>query len=252
MAKGKKPEGIEAGAFRPAIQNFGEFRATGIAPKSSAGFKGLSSAAQSGTVQVAPGFYSLDVRSNVPFVILKGPARQQKSLSWGETVAIPEGMAATIFNDSYHPGDIIIVGGQDWPTVPKRITVPVQFTVIDLNQTTWSIVPQWPVDVRRARQAFLMWNVVNTAKVVFTVTGNRKEGSHLTPSQVSGAGYTDVISRAASSLNYIPLGYGTIDTPLGNLLPHALLDTAIVGSFDVLKADVLIPSNVPMYYLLEY
>lgn len=239
------------GGFKPGIQNFARYFATGVQSKSDKGTAGTST----GSRQLAPGYYSLGVESNVPFVILKGPTRQQKSLSWGETIAIPEGFAATLFNDSYHPGDIVLKGGRDWPTVPRRITVPVPFDIVD-NGTSWLITPQHGVDVRRARQAFLVWGITNSVNVVVTVTGERKEGSHLTQS-TQGPTYTEQETQGVGMTSlYIPLGYGAqpfplLQTALG-VLPHALLDVATMGAFGVIKADVPVPENVPMYYVVEY
>jgi hypothetical protein len=252
----KKPRTLELpakkreadGAFKPAVKNFGYYFASGIQAQSDKPVTGQASS----VVMLAPGWYSLGVEGNVPFVLLTGPTRLQKTLSWGETIAIPEGFAATLFNNSYHPGDIVLKGGQDWPTVPRRITVPVDFTATDQG-TTWLINPQWPVDVRRARQAWLVWAVTITAGVIVIVSGRRVKGSHVTkgPGQVSG--YDTTVTMPAGSFAYLPLGDGQPPPPsLVNLLPHALLDTARPNAFSVLKADVAVPLAIPMYYVVEY
>ncbi len=243
------------GGYKPGIQNFGRYFATGVQSKSDKGVAG----AATGSLTLAPGYYSLGVEGNVPFVILKGPSRMQKALSWGETIAIPEGMAATLFNDSYHPGDIVLKGGRDWPTIPRRITVPVDFDVVNLSQTHWRLAPKWPVDTRRARQAFLMYEIGAppggiSAPVSVLIHGTRKEGSHFTQGgQVPG--YSHLLTVPIGPFSYIPLGYNFPDVLLLGtpaLLPHCLLDTAQVISFDVLKTDQPVPFDRPMYYVLEY
>lgn len=245
MVAGRKREA--EGGWRPAIQNFGVFFATGVAPQSD---KGLAGAATS-SLQLSPGYYSLGVEGNVPFVILKGPSRMQKPLSWGETIAIPEGMQATLFNASYHPGDIVLKGGQDWPVGPRRITVPVDFDAVS-GGVVWTITPKWPVDVRRARQAFLVWRVTVSAPVNVGISGDRVKGSHFTQSPKPG--YLETLVVPAGPFVYVPLGYGAAPPPIATvgLLPHALLDTALVLPFAVLKADVPAPLGVPMYYVVEY
>lgn len=223
-----------AGGFKPAIQNFGQFIATKVKAQSRAD-----------NLQLGPGYYSLSVLGNVPFVQLVGAGRQQKIFSWGEVVAIPEGQQVTVFNASFHGGDIVINGGQDVPSVPRRITVPVTPTITSVG-TSWQIdVP--PVDTRRARQVYWMYQGA-TGNVNATRIGKRVKGSHDTFAGATKSQWTDVIAIVNGA--YIPMGFLA---PGGLLDPRPMteLDTVEL-SVTVAKATLADPTIFPMYYTVEY
>lgn len=228
----QKPDPASRGGFKPAIQNFSEFVAAKVEPGKQA--KGLN---------LGPGYYTLSVRGNVPFVKLVGADRSQKTFSWGETIAIQEQKNVTVFNASYHTGDIIINGGQDWATVPGRVTVPVTPTFIDAGSNWNFAVPR--VDTRRARTVWLMMGPGIVSPTTVNRKGVRIIGSHDTGNQAVGAQWTDSFSANGS---YIPMGFLADNT----VRPMSNLDTVEVTSMLVLKSEVPDPTKLLAYYTLEY
>lgn len=230
----QKPDPMARGGFKPAIQNFSEFIAAKVKPGESA--KGLN---------LGPGFYSLSVRGNVPFIKLKGSDRSQKTLGFGETVAVQEGKNVTVFNASYHTGDIVINGGQDWPTVPGRITVPVTLT-FELEGTAYNISAP-PVDARRARSVWFSSSIPATNVTVIR-KGVRIIGSHDTGNQGVGSQWVDATPVVFANATYIPMGFraDTTTRPMTNL------DTVELVSMVVPAADVPDTTAVLAYYTVEY
>lgn len=230
----QKLDPMARGGFKPAIQNFSEFVAAKVKPGEAA--KGMN---------LGPGFYSLSVRGNVPFIKLKGSDRSQKTLGFGETVAVQEGKNVTVFNASYHTGDIIINGGQDWPTVPGRITVPVTLTFTP-NGTTF-VVSAPPVDARRARSVWFS-SSIPTQNVQVIRKGVRIIGSHDTGNQGIGSQWVDAAAVGFANATYVPMGFRADTTTR----PMANLDTVELVSMVVPAADVPDPTAVLAYYTLEY
>jgi hypothetical protein len=223
-----------AGGHKPGIQNFGEFIAAKVAPNT-----------QARNLMLGPGFYSLSVRGNVPFVLLKGASRQQKVFGFGETIAIQEGKTVTVWNASYHTGDIFINGGQDWPTIPARITVPVPLTFVP--DGTDFIVSAPPVDTRRARSVWFMSDIT-TSPVSVIRRGKRIQGSHDTGNQGVSSQWVDATAVGFANANYIPMGFhaDTTTRPMTNL------DTVELVSMVVPAADVPDTAKVLAYYSIEY
>jgi len=230
----QKLDPMARGGFKPAIQNFSEFVASKVKPGETA--KGMN---------LGPGFYSLSVRSNIPFIKLRGADRSQKTFSWGETIAVQEGKNVTVFNASYHTGDIFINGGQDWPTVPGRVTVPVPLTFV--ADGTSFIVSAPPVDARRARSVWLTTSLAST-NVATTRKGVRVVGSHDTGNQGVGSQWVDAAPVVFANTTYIPMGFRADTT----VRPMANLDTVELVSMVVPADDVPDTNAVLAYYTLEY
>jgi len=223
-----------AGNFKPAIQNFGEFAAAKVRPGE-----------QANGLNLGPGFYSLSTRGNVPFVQFRGADRQQKTFSWGEVIAVPEGKTVTVFNASYHTGDIFLNGGADWPTIPGRVTVPVQPTFE--TEGTNTIITVGPVDARRARSVWLMLSVT-TNNVPGVRRGVRIKGSHDTGNQGTGSEWVDAAPVLFANGVYIPMGFRADTT----VRPMTNLDTVELVSATVPSTDVPDQNAVLAYYTLEY
>ena len=226
-----------------AQQNYGTFRCGYVQAKSSSG------------VQLGPGAYSLSTLSNVPYVSFRGAPRQEKTFSWGETIIVREGETVTVWNESYHPGDIVINGGQDYATIPRRITVPVY-----LNWTASGIgglptlTPANPCDARRAKGVWiaLAAQVVTTSNGNLGKVGKPQERSHFTEVPVViknliGAGYfSNEIVAAGTALTMIPLGY---QSNMGDdSSTMCLLDTA-----EFIFTNIADGAQLNMaYYVIEY
>lgn len=215
------------------------------------------------------GSYSLSTLSTVPYIQLLGPSGSQKLFSWNERIEIPNGETARIQNASCHKGDVFINGGLDYTTLPGRITVPVPFAdIVDLGEGNSMMYPDYPVDTRRARRAFLTWwdpavvigtESLPTSTALVIIKGTVLNHSHSTvngltgvvlpsPVGVGGIGYLSALELAALTITpMIPLGYGAAFTDSTN--PHTLLDCAIPYLFfDNQWTEV--PQTA--YYVLEY
>lgn len=235
--------------------------------------------------QVNQGVYSLNKRSNVPFVTLRGTAGFQKTISWGEIAEIPAGMSCAVINDSYHAGDIWLSKGSDPCNRPSRITVPVPGVINQVTAgppTTGYISMAYPCDTRSAKRAYLSINAIvgdvdATGYQYVNVRGRRLSGSMNTPNQLTllpapygpGTGYlTKVGYQSAEFLTMIPLGFGA--EAGDENLPHVLLDAAdvfiytIVGggglstifTFPAYTPEGVSPTGVTslpsMWYTVEY
>ena len=179
-----------------------------------------------------------------PIRVYVGADRSQKTFSWGETIAIQEQKNVTVYNASYHTGDIVINGGQDWPTIPGRVTVPVTPKATD-SGSNWNFsVP--PVDARRARSVWLMMGPGISGLITVNRKGVRIIGSHDTNNQAVGSQWTDAF--AANGGAYIPMGFLGDNT----VRPMTNLDTVEVTSMLVPKEQVPDPTKLLAYYTLEY
>ena len=232
---------------------------------------------------VPEGFWSLSSLSTVPYVRFTGPGGFQKEFSWGEIVEVPKGCEATLENASYHVGDIVLNGGRDYSTCPARITVPVFLRELflsgnipkltplppgfpDPSDFPIAIAPSWPVDVRRARRAYLAidWRtdnkpdgetIIPAEDLTFDIYGFAEQRSHDTgnsvpiPSGRPGVGYSShCVMVAGTEFGIIPLGYSACNGDCCEAM--ALLDYA---DFIVkIDADFLVEFNPSAYYILEY
>ena len=189
--------------------------------------------------QLGPGVYSISNRSNVPYVAFVGASGYRKVITWGETVEVPEDQLVTVYNSSYHGGDIFINKGADECNRPSRITVPVQFTTVNIVITETTVPAfqcAWPCDTRGAKRAYLNIDAyVKTAAGPLSVfvRGRRLDGSMKTANSLGqfekpfgpGVGYLSGYSFWPNTvLSYIPLGQGaSLDD---DSRPHNLLDAS--------------------------
>ena len=167
-------------------QNYGTVRAENVRPRQKAKVR-----PDGPNLMLSSGWWSLSTLSSVPYVKLLGPSGRQKEFSWNELVEVPEGESAQVFNASYHVGDIVLNGVQDFGAIPARITVPVALqdvaTGAIITQTPavpTNIVTAWRCDTRRARRAFLMLDIVanpgQPSAINFFVRGYANQRSHRT------------------------------------------------------------------------
>lgn len=235
--------------------------------------------------QLGPGVYSLSKRSNVPFVALVGSSGYRKVISWGELVEVPCGQLVTVWNASYHAGDIWINKGRDENNCPARITVPVRFQevtvdVVEGESNAWT--PLYPCDTRSARRAYLCIDArvnPNFPALPVFIRGRRLDGSMNTDNSLAeydppygpGVGFLCALSyTGGQALTYIPLGLNA--SPDDDTRPHNLLDagdvfillgdgTDLVTAFDWPASvggefsDVFPESPAPApgaWYVLEY
>lgn len=193
--------------------------------------------------QLGPGKYTLHSLSSVPYVTFVGAARQEKELSWGDICIVRENELVTVHNASYHPGDIVLSAGVDYTVPPRRLTVPVN---LRFNAALQQYEPEFPVDCRRARSAWIVIFSVAGAATLVTKTGLSRERSHFTPSPQVPSGYSSTEAIApGSQITYVSLGYRSVSTERG---PMVLLDTALPR----FSADISDPTTLSAYYLLEY
>jgi hypothetical protein len=220
--------------------------------------------------QVGPGFYSLNKRSNVPFVGLIGSAGFRKVISWGEIAEIPCGQLVTISNASFHGGDIFINKGPDMCNRPSRITVPVPFTFGTIttgegDEKAWNST--FPCDTRAAKRAYLnvdarvnLFNLDGDSGAPLTafIRGRRLDGSMKTENSLAqfaapfgpGVGFLSAISIPVSTdMSYIPLGQGASfgdDTR-----PHNLLDAGdiffLLGIQETLADRITWPASSDIF-----
>lgn len=188
--------------------------------------------------QVGPGKYSLNKRSNVPFVGLVGSAGFRKVISWGEIAEVPAGQLVTVSNASYHGGDIFINKGPDMCNKPSRITVPVEYeTGLEVSAGLFYWTAKFPCDVRSCSRAYLVMDAFSnedppTQSAYAVVRGRRVDGSMKTKNQLSllpdpfgpGVGYFDVQPMAANTAIVLPLGKNAAQGD--DTRPHLLLDNA--------------------------
>ncbi len=195
--------------------------------------------------QLSTGFYSLNKRSNVPFVKLVGAAGFQKTITWGETTVVPEKEMVTVYNASYHGGDIFLNKDIDPCNRPSRISVPVSYRVTltpgsSPANYTWQAI--FPCDVRTSKRAYLNIDALAAAGfpdpgtgafpgLELYVRGRRLDGSLKTTNILSsfgppygpGVGFIDFQNVPMGlQASYIPLGQGAV---IGDdSRPHMLLD----------------------------
>jgi len=216
------------------------------------------------STQLGPGTYSLNKRSNVPFVGLRGSAGFQKTISWGEIAEVPAGQLISVVNASYHGGDIFVNKGPDMCNRPSRITVPVQFQNVAFedgegDNVSWSSV--FPCDTRAAKRAYVNIDAVtiggNTPLTVF-IRGRRLDGSMKTENSLAqfvapwgpGVGFLSaLVLPVASVLLNIPLG---LNAPLGDdTRPHTLLDAGdvfvVIGAAGLLTDVMTWPAGADIF-----
>ena len=190
-----------------------------------------------------PYVYSLGVNSTSPYVKLLGSSMGQKLFTWTEEIIVPAGEMVTVVNGSYHPGDIWIQSGADWAALPARVTVPVN--VVESGGVT---TPEFNIDTRRARRAFVQGMPIISVGIDFTATGAARDRSHaIDPAlvEVGTPTFSTTFAIPPGSPGLLPLGD---DARAGDGV-HALLD---VGSWSY---DGLFESSTPsgaVYYVLEY
>lgn len=201
-------------------------------------------------VQVGSGLYSLNKRSNVPFVTFVGASGFTKTITWGEFAEIPEGALVSVRNASYHGGDIFLNKGMDPCNRPSRITVPVTITldnVIAGSALLYAGV-EFPVDTRGAKRAFINFDCQTSEETAVNVRGRRLDGSMKTANPLGvfaapygpGVGYVDQqLVPAGDTMAMIPLGQGAMN---GSDLPHSLLDAC----------DVFIVYSTPPAFNLQF
>ena len=194
-----------------------------------------------GVTRLTEGLYSLNKRSNVPYVQLIGSGGFKKVFTWGEIAEIPKGQTCTVGNASYHGGDIYINKGEDICNKPSRITIPVRFAVTQFTragQPNYVYQAEYPCDVRGARRAYLCMDAIvdpasEQQQMNVFIRGRQQDGSFNTPSSLNGfttpfgpgVGYLCIVTYSANEeLNYIPLG---LNANAGDdTRPHNLLSTA--------------------------
>lgn len=200
---------------------------------------------QATSTQVGAGVYSLNKRSNVPFVQFIGSAGYRKTISWGEICEVPAKEVVTVWNASYHGGDIFINKGPDMCNRPSRISVPVPYQTaryldpdgIASYINVWR--PIFPCDTRAAKRAYLNIDAYVTpvppSDFIAFVRGRRLNGSmqcanslsQFAPPYGPGVGFLNaLVYPALQTLSYIPLGQGA--SPGDDTRPHNLLDAGDV------------------------
>jgi hypothetical protein len=240
--------------------------------------------------KLGAGTYSLNKRSNVPFVSLVGSAGYKKTISWGELVDVPNGQLVTVRNASFHGGDIYLNKGRDMCNRPSRISVPVPYTIQylaepDINGEAPGIFGcEFPCDTRTAKRAYLNIDATMVVRMEnqlsFFVRGRRLDASMKTANSLAfmsppygpGVGFLSaLVYSSGMRLSYIPLGEGCIAS--ADERPHMLLDagdvfisfgmvTPPINLFDYVRwpADWEVPgfpltdfTRVPgTWYIVEY
>ena len=206
------------------------------------------------TVRLSGGKYCLGTESTVPFVSLSGGGMAQKIISWGEMVEVPADQMITIKNESFHQGDIAINSGWDYATRPGKVTVPVplidaatgaQLVQNLLPATPFTIVPNFPVDTRIAKRAWLVPQITTDADDL-TLIGFGRQIKHSFPASAFLNGYTNFPNLPSfTAILPIPLGasFGT-----NSNLPMALADQ-FSWTLTVTDFALLVPI---WFYVLEY
>lgn len=232
--------------------------------------------------RLGPGVYSLNKRSNVPFVGLRGSAGFQKQISWGEVAEVPCGELVTVINNSYHGGDIFISKGPDVNNRPSRITVPVMFQNVGFTEeggpnVAWASV--FPCDTRGAKRAYVnidAFSVPENPFLTVFIRGRRLDGSMKTNNSLSqfpapwgpGVGFLSALQVGPSTvLSNIPLSLNGVMSD--DTRPHTLLDAGdvfmVIGPGGILSDVIDWPAskgisefpdeNVPfpgIWYTIEY
>lgn len=205
---------------------------------------GYSEPGEATSTQLGQGVYSLNKRSNVPFIQLIGSAGYRKTISWGELCEVPCGEVVTVWNASYHGGDIFINKGADMCNRPSRISVPVPFVFGEVEtdeglQLLWST--RFSCDTRGAKRAYLNVDAFtsnptsNNGNQTVFIRGRRLNGSmqcenslqFFAPPWGPGVGYLNASEFPLNTeLVYIPLGQGAGESD--DTRPHNLLDASDV------------------------
>ena len=223
-----------------------------------------------GQIRLTEGLYSLNNRSNVPFVELIGSGGFRKMFTWGEIAEIPPGQTCAVSNASFHGGDIFINKGEDICNKPERITVPVRFQTVAFersNVANYVYQAIYPCDVRGARRAYLCMDAMideqyEMQQLNVFIRGRQQGGTMNTPSSLQGfsapfgpgSGYLCICTyNAGDELNYIPLGLNANDGD--DTRPHNLLATA--EAFIAMRTEAVIdnilnwPADAALFSILE-
>lgn len=181
------------------------------------------------------GVYSLNKRSNVPFITIRGASGFIKTISWGEIAEVPKGQNFVVQNASYHGGDIFLSYGEDACNRPSRVSIPVQYErASQVAAGLFYYRALFPCDTRAAKRAYLFMDAYlnSTNTLTCVVRGRRLDGSMQTENQLHrlpapfgpGVGYFDVQDYPVNTAIVVPLGK---NAPLGDdSRPHMLLDNA--------------------------
>lgn len=197
-----------------------------------------------------PFFYSLGTQSTCPFISLEGGGLTQKIFTWGEMIQVDEGQQVTVKSETYHQGDIEIVGGHDYANQPQRITVPVQTTFT--GGPAGGVVPLWPADTRRCRKAYLHFQMITAAlpgggvTTIFTGIADKHSFNTRQDGGLPNRYATTIISGAASLVGQLPMGFGF------GLVPNSPMALTDKTTFQIIfGADPPAISGVFMYSM-EY
>lgn len=195
-----------------------------------------------------PFVYSLGVNSTVPYVRVLTEG-SQKIFSWGEPIVVQPRVNATIVNASYHPGDIFIQSGSDPGAIPARVTIPVGLKYQNVAHTV--LEGRFPVDVRRARRAFVAGFAVSTnAFKSFVVVAFARDRSHtITPAFAFGPPITAIyawVQRIPPNTFMGLMSLGIERNPAGPA--SGLLDYIKFGYSDTTTRS----ESGSVYYVLEY
>lgn len=219
-------------------QPFSTFSAVGVEPNTKSTMK-LSGG------KTIPYVYQISAQTTLPFIRLVGSSKGQKILSFAEKIIVPPNEMVTVENASYHPGDIWISSGWDPSVIPKRITVPVGQDAT-LNPGTG---PLFPVDVRRAKRAFIGGLVAGPAAYSIFQLGQARVRSHAIDQAFSDLAaaqprYSSTfVVPPATNPGLVPLGYqAQYNDPV-----HVLLD---IASF--ISGQLALSNSGALYYVLEY
>lgn len=240
-------------------QRYGTLRAEKVPPRSKA------RDGRGNFLVLSAGFWSLSTLSSVPYVRVLGPSGTQKEFSWNEMIEVPSGETAQVMNASYHVGDIVLNGGQDFGALPSRITVPVSFATLATPPVIITeppvgptpLVTAWKADTRRCRRAFLMMEMNAIIDFDVTVRGFAEQRSHRTVNGMTvtagtpgGVGYQSIVRLNAATNGFlIPLGFNA--SVVGATVPHVLLDAAEVR-FSITEGVDANWTLINAYYVLEY
>lgn len=196
-----------------------------------------------------PFLYYLGANSTAPLVRLESPTTS-KELTWGDVVELPPGVAVSVRNISYMPGDVQIQSGRVPAPSPRRITVPVSFDAKFTVGDTIELRPHFPCDTRRARRAYFAWGVPDIigARVRFILRGFNQQ--HSGSQQAGLPVYTDLYEFNTVVPEFIPLGTSMEGNGM-RLADFVRLDAEITAAPAVGEPDHQL-AILEAFYVLEY
>lgn len=202
-----------------------------------------------------PYVYNLSVRSTVPYVRLLGGSFSQKIISWNESVVVPAGEMVTVYNASFHGGNIIFnTGTSDYSAVPSRITVPIPLLINGAGD----FLGEFPLDCRRARRAYLggfpsaAATPITGESVLIEATNAastfpRPPSAAPVEGEAPGLTETRAMMPVQALLN-IPLGIGALQTDT----VHTLLDNVTFVIPEEIAVTAFLNDRTTLAYVLEY